>query len=111
MEVIAKSRQVKVSPSKVRPVLDLVRGKKVEEALAILKFMPMPSAQLVAKTIKSASANAENNYQVALDSLRITKIFADKGQTLKRFRPRARGRASPILKRRAHITVVVEEEL
>ena len=109
MEVRAVTRGVRVSPQKVRLVVDVVRGKKVDEALAILKFLPSPTARIVAKTIKSAAANAENNYQMSSSELKVVKIFADQGPTLKRFRPRARGRVSPILKRSSHITVVVEE--
>ena len=110
MEVRAIARGVRVSPEKVRLVVDAVRGKKVEEALAILRFLPSPTARLVAKTIKSAAASAENNYQMSSSGLRIVKIFADQGPTLKRYRPRARGRVSPILKRSSRITVIVEEE-
>ena len=109
MEVRAITRGVRVSPQKVRLVVDVVRGKKVEEALAILRFLPSPTARIVAKTIKSAAANAENNYQMSPAALKVVKIFADQGPTLERFRPRARGRVSPILKRSSHITVVVEE--
>jgi len=109
VEVRAVTRGVRVSPQKVRLVVDVVRGKKVDEALAILKFLPSPTARIVAKTIKSAAANAENNYQMSSSELKVVKIFADQGPTLKRFRPRARGRVSPILKRSSHITVVVEE--
>ena len=109
MQVRATARGVRVSPKKVRLILDTVRGKPVSEAMAILRFLPSPTARLVAKTVKSASANAENNYQMAPTSLRIVKIFADEGPMMKRFRPRSRGRVSPILKRSSHITVVVEE--
>ncbi len=110
MQVRAIAKYVRVSPQKVRLILDMVRGKKVDEALAILRFTPSPTARVVAKVIRSASANAENNFQMSPSALRIAKIFADKGPTLKRYRPRARGRVSPILRRSAHITVVVEEE-
>ncbi|MDD5038524.1 MAG: 50S ribosomal protein L22 [Dehalococcoidales bacterium] len=110
MEVKAMAKNIGVSSSKVRLVLDMVRGKKVDEALSLLKFTPTPTARLVAKVIKSASANAENNFQMPPAELRIIKIFADEGRTLKRFRPRSRGQASPILKRYSHITVVVAEQ-
>ena len=110
MEVKAVAKNVKVSPSKVKPILDLIRGKRVEEALMILSFLPSPHARTVAKVVKSAAANAENNFEMSYPNLRIVKAIADKGITLKRFRPQARGRVNPILKRTSHITIVVEEE-
>ncbi|MBI4301452.1 MAG: 50S ribosomal protein L22, partial [Chloroflexi bacterium] len=81
----------------------------VEEALTILRFLPTPSANVVARVVKSAAANAENNYQMSSTDLKITQIYVDEAPTLKRFRARARGQASPILKRSSHITVVVDE--
>ncbi len=110
MEVTATARQVRVSPRKVRLVLDTVRGKPVDEALAILGFLPSPSARTVAKVVKSAAANAENNYQMSPARLRIVKTFADEGMTLRRFRAGARGRVNPFRRRFSHITVIVEEE-
>ena len=110
MKVRAVAKDVGVSPRKVRLVVDMVRGKKVDEALTILKFLPTPTAKAVAKVIKSAVANAENNFQMSPDDLRITDIFADQGRTLKRFHPKSRGRISPILKRPGRITVLVAEE-
>jgi large subunit ribosomal protein L22 len=110
MEVKAVAKDTGISPRKVRPLVDMVRGKRVEEALALLRFSPTPTAQVVAKVVKSASANAENNFQMDPADLRIVSIFADEARTLKRFRPRARGRAAPILKRSSHITVIVAEE-
>ena len=110
MRVSAVSKDVRVSSRKVKLVVDTVRGKKVDEALTILKFLPTPAAQAVAKTIKSAAANAENNFQMEPAGLRITDIFANEGHTFKRFRPQARGRVSPILKRCTHISVFVAEE-
>jgi len=109
VRVRAVAKDIGISPQKVRLVVDMVRGKKVDEALTILKFLPTPSAKAVAKVIKSAAANAENNFQMSPTDLRISDIFADQGHTLKRFRPQARGRVSPILKRSSHITVFVEE--
>jgi large subunit ribosomal protein L22 len=94
----------------MRLLVDMVKGKKVEEALNILRFAPTPNARIVAKTIKSAAANAENNYQMTPSDLRIIKITADEARMLKRFRARARGRANEILKRSSHITVVVSEQ-
>lgn len=110
MKVKAEAKDVRISPQKVRLVVDLVRGKKVDEALAMLKFLPMKAAREVAKVIKSAAANAENNFQMEPAALRITEIFAEEGHKLKRYRPQARGRVNPILKRSTHIKVFVEEE-
>ncbi len=110
MKVRAVAKDVGISPQKVRLVVNTVRGRRVDEALVVLKFLPTPAARAVAKAIKSAAANAENNFQVSPADLKITGIFADKGHTLKRFRPKSRGRMSPILKRSTHITVLVEEE-
>ena len=110
MEVKATAKYVRMSPRKVRLVVGAVRGKPVNEALATLDFLPNAAARAVAKVVKSAAANAENNYQLSPDDLYITRIYADEGPTLKRFRPRARGRVSPILKRSSHITVVVGEK-
>jgi len=110
MEVVAVSRDTGISPRKVRKLVDMVRGRQVDEALTLLKFTPTPTAQIVAKTIKSAAANAENNYQMTPADLKVVRIFADEGRTLKRFRPRSRGRASHILKRSSHITVFVAEQ-
>ena len=107
MEVKAMVKNTGVSPRKVRLLVDLVRGKKVEEALTILRFTPSPTARIVAKVIKSAAANAENGFQMPSSDLKIITIFADEAPTLKRFRPRSRGRVSPILKRSSHITVIV----
>jgi len=110
MEVRAITKDTGVSPRKVRLLVDMVRGKKVDEALTILRFTPSPTARVVAKVIKSAAANAENVFQMSPSNLKIVKIFADEARTLKRYRPRSRGRASPILKRSSHITVIVAEQ-
>ena len=110
MEARAVSKYIGIPPRKLRLVADSVRGQRVEEALALLNLAPGPTARAVAKVIKSASANAENNYQMSPSDLRIANIFIDSGSTLKRFRPQARGRANPILRRTSHITVVVEEQ-
>jgi len=110
MEVRAIAKDIGVSPRKVRLLVNMVRGKKVDEALTILRFTPSPTARMVAKVVKSAAANAENNFQMSPSDLRIINIFADDARTLKRYRPRARGRVSPILKRSSHITVIVDEE-
>jgi large subunit ribosomal protein L22 len=110
MKVKAIAKEIGISPQKARLVINMVRGKKVDEALNILNFLPTPTAKAVAKVIKSAVANAENNFQMPPADLRITDIFADQGRTLKRFRPKSRGRVSPILKRSSNITVFVTEE-
>jgi large subunit ribosomal protein L22 len=110
MEVSAIARDTGVTARKVRPLVDMVRGKKVDEALTLLRFAPTPTAKVVSKAIKSAAANAENNYQMTPSDLKIVRIFADEARTLKRYRARARGRASPILKRSSHITVTVAEQ-
>ena len=110
MEVKAVAKNTGISPFKVRLVVDMVRGKTVDEALVILKFTPSPAARVVAKVVKSAAANAENNFQMTPSDLRIVSISADKAPTMKRHRPRARGRAGPILKRSSHLTVVVTEQ-
>ena len=86
MKVKAVANDVGISPQKVRLVLNLIRGKTVDEALGVLRFMPTPTAKAVAKVIKSAVANAENNFQMSPTELRITDIFADKGHTMKRYR-------------------------
>jgi large subunit ribosomal protein L22 len=110
MKVRAVAKEIGISPQKVRLVVNMVRGKKVDEALNILNFLPSPTAKAVAKVIKSAVASAENNFQMSPAELRITEIFADKGHVMKRFRPQSRGRINPILKRSSNITVFVTEE-
>ncbi len=110
MEASANHKYVRGSPRKVRLIADLVRGKSVEDALAMLSIMPQKAAKQVGKAVKAASANAENNHDMVASELRIARIFANEGPTLKRFRPRARGRVSPLLKRSSHITVVVSDE-
>ena len=111
MEVHASARNVRISARKVRLVVDVVRGRRVNQALSMLQFMPQKAAREVYKVVKSAAANAENNHDMDIEALVVKRIFADEGPTLKRFRPRSRGRVSPILKRSSHITAVVEEEV
>ena len=110
MEVRAIAKNTGISPRKVRPLVDIVRGRKVDEALSMLSFASSPTARVVAKVIKSAAANAESVFQMSPSDLAIVSIYADEAPTLKRFRPRARGRVSPILKRSSHITVIVAEQ-
>ena len=106
----AMARTVRVSPRKTRLVLDLIRGKNVADAIAILKFTPNKAARIVEKTLNSAIANAENNFGLEKANLVVSETFANEGPTMKRFRPRAKGSASPINKRTAHITVAVAEK-
>ena len=109
MEVKAMAKYVRVSPRKARLVMNQLRGKTVEEALNLLKFAPQKSAYLVKKLISSAVANAEENSEVDVDTLFIKRIYADEGPTLKRFQPRALGRATRIRKRTSHLTVILDE--
>ena len=109
MEVKAIAKTVRIAPRKVRLVLDLVRGKDVEEAFAILKFTPNHAASDVSKVLKSAVANATNNHELNKEKLYIKACYANEGVTMKRFMPRAKGNAAEILKRTSHITVVVAE--
>ena len=106
----AMARTVRVSPRKTRLVLDLIRGKNVADASAILKFTPNKAARIVEKTLNSAIANAENNFGLEKANLVVSEAFANEGPTMKRFRPRAKGSASPINKRTTHVTVVVSEK-
>lgn len=108
-EVRAVTKYVGMSAHKVRLIADLVRGKSVNDALDILRFSPRAAAKEVAKTIASAAANADNNHGLARDELYVSEIRADEGPMLKRGRAGARGRHMPILKRTAHITVVLAE--
>lgn len=110
VEVRAVEKYIRMSPQKVRLVLATIRGKPVKEALAILKFLPHRAAGPVAKAVQSAAANAENNFNLDPEQLVVSSAVADEGPRLKRWRPRARGRANQILKRSSHITVVVREK-
>ncbi len=104
----AKVKYVRISSSKVRIVIDLIRGKKVDEAVAVLKNTPAAASPIVEKLLNSAIANAENNKGMLRDDLIVAECFADQGPTLKRFRPRAQGRASRIRKRTSHITIILD---
>ena len=101
-------RYARVSPRKVRSVIDQIRGKSLAEAEAILMLSPRGASEVVSKVVQSAAANAENNLDIPRDTLYVAEIFADGGPTLKRYRPRAQGRASQILKRTSHITVILD---
>lgn len=108
-EAKAQARTVRIAPRKARLVIDLIRGKNVAEALAILQFTPRGASPIITKVLKSAIANAEHNYDLDAQNLYVSEAFVNEGPTLKRFRPRAKGQASPINKRTSHITVVVKE--
>jgi large subunit ribosomal protein L22 len=107
MEAKAVARYVRVSPTKARPVVDLVRGKSVVRAKEILAFTERDVAEIIEKVVDSATANAERTLQVRSESLIVKRIYVDEGPTMKRIRPRAKGTASRINKRTCHITVVV----
>lgn len=109
MEAKAVATHIRIAPRKVRIVIDLIRGKNVGEAFAILKHTPKVASEVVAKVLKSAVANAEHNYDMNVDNLYVASAYADQGPTMKRIHPRSRGQAFKILKRSSHITVVVKE--
>ena len=110
MEAKAQAKMVRISSRKVKLVIDLIRGKKIGEAFAILRLTPKAASPVVEKVLKSAVANAEHNYDMDVENLFVKEIYVGEGPTLKRFRPRAQGRASQILKRTSHTTIVVAEK-
>ena len=110
MAIRATATNTGISVKKFKPIADLVRGRNVEEALEALQFLPSPAAAQLAKVVKSAAANAENQLYLSRSALKIVEIYANEGPSLKRFRARARGRAARIIKRNSHVTVVVDEE-
>lgn len=110
MDVKSTAKTLRIPPRKARLVLDLIRGKDVKEAAAILKFTPNVAADAIAKILKSAVANATNNHELNEEKLFVKACYADEGVVLKRFMPRAKGRADQILKRTSHITVIVAEK-
>ncbi|MCH7996534.1 MAG: 50S ribosomal protein L22 [Chloroflexi bacterium] len=110
MEVMARVKATRVSPKNLRVVANSVKGMRVDDAITVLRFTTTPLAKIVMKVVQSAAANAENNFQMNRDGLRIVKIYADQGPTLKRFRAKPRGRVAPILKRSSHLTVIVDED-
>jgi large subunit ribosomal protein L22 len=109
MEVLAKGKNVRISPRKVRLLLQPLKGRSIDEAVAILRNVNIPIAKKVEKIVRSAAANAENNYALDVDELRIKAAYADEGTRLHRFRAGPRGRAKPWTRRYAHITIVVED--
>ncbi len=106
----ATAKTVRITARKARLVIDLIRGKNVAEAMAILQFTPRAGAPIIAKVLKSAIANAEHNFDLDAQNLVVSEAYVNEGPTLKRFRPRAKGSASPINKRTSHITVTVSEQ-
>ncbi|MFZ3590849.1 50S ribosomal protein L22 [Bacillus sp. DJP31] len=110
MQAKAIARTIRIAPRKVRLVVDLIRGKQVGEAISILRLTPRSASPVVEKLLNSAIANAEHNYEMEPNNLVISQVFVDEGPTLKRFRPRAMGRASAINKRTSHITIVLTEK-
>lgn len=110
MQAIATAKYIRVSSRKMKFICDMVRGKNLDEALTLLKFTPKKGAKVLEKVVTSAAANAENNFNMDRDNLYIAEVYANQGPTLKRWRPRAQGRAFQILKRTSHISVVVKEK-
>ncbi len=110
MEAKAVAKYVRIAPRKVRVVMNLIRGKNVADAFAILKFTPKVGADVIEKVLKSAVANAENNFDMNVDKLYVSSAYVDQGPTLKRIHPRSRGQAFSIFKRTSHVTVVVAEK-
>lgn len=110
MESKATAKYVRIAPRKVRIVMDLIRGKNIADAFAILKFTPKAGADVVEKVLRSAVANAENNFDMNVDNLYVKTAYTDQGPTLKRIHPRSRGQAFKILKRTSHVTVIVDEK-
>ncbi|MGI6091790.1 MAG: 50S ribosomal protein L22 [Veillonellaceae bacterium] len=109
MEAKAVARHIRIAPRKVRIVIDLIRGKNIGEAFAILKHTPKVASEVLEKVLKSAVANAEHNYDMNADKLYVAAAYVDQGPTLKRIHPRSRGQAFKILKRTSHVTLVVKE--
>ena len=109
MEAKAVAKYIRIAPRKIRVVMDLIRGKNIGEAFAILKYTPKVGADVIEKVLKSAVANAEHNNDMNVDNLFISAAYVDQGPTLKRIHPRSRGQAFKILKRSSHVTVVVNE--
>lgn len=105
----AVARYIRLSSRKVKVVVDLIRGKSVNEAAAILEFTPKAASEPVLKLLNSAIANAENNMDLSRDTLYVAEVYANQGPTMKRYRPRAHGRASRIRKRSSHITIILDQ--
>ncbi len=110
MQAKAVAKYIRISPRKARQVIDLIRGKNIKDAYAILKFTPHKATEPINKVLKSAVANAEHNYEMDADTLFVKEAYVDVGPSLKRMKPRAMGRADIIKRRTSHITVVVSEK-
>ena len=108
-KAVATLKYARISSRKVKIVADLIRGKDVDEALAIVKFTPKASSEIIEKLLKSAMANAENNHGMNVSNLYVAEIYANQGPTLRRIRPAAKGSAVRIRKRTSHITIVLKE--
>ena len=106
----AVAKTVRIAPRKARLVVDLIRGKKIGDAISILKFTSRAASPIVEKVLMSAISNAEHNFDLDVENLYVSEAYVNEGPTMKRFRPRAKGSASQILKRTSHITVVVSEK-
>ncbi len=110
MEASAVAKYVRVSPRKVRLIMDQIRGKRVEEAQKMLTFAPQKGSRIILKLLNSAVANAQQNSDADVDNMYIKRVYADEGPVLKRFMPRAHGRATRILKRTSHLTIILNEK-
>ncbi|MGM0368983.1 MAG: 50S ribosomal protein L22 [Bacillota bacterium] len=110
MEAKSIAKEVRISPRKARLVIDLVRGKDVAKAIGILRNTPKKASDIIEKVLNSAIANAENNHGMIVDELKVSEAYVDQGPTMKRYKPRAMGQASPINKRTSHITIKVAEK-
>ncbi|HSN66050.1 MAG TPA: 50S ribosomal protein L22 [Fusibacter sp.] len=110
MQARSEAKHIRISPRKMKPIADLVRGKNVKDAQAILKFTPRKGAEIFLKVLNSAVANAENNHHMDVDTLIVKDIYANQGPTLKRWNAGSMGRANPVLKRSSHVGVVVAEK-
>lgn len=109
-EAKAVAKYIRIAPRKLRIVINLIRGKSVNEAFAILKFTPKVGSEVIEKVLRSAVANAEHNFDMNVDKLVVSNAFVDQGPTMKRIHPRSRGQAFKILKRSSHVTVAVSKK-
>jgi|TARA_B000000460_G_C21311520_1_gene304570 large subunit ribosomal protein L22 len=110
MKVTSTLRYARISPQKTRLIIDMIRGSNVLQAMKLVQFLPQKAAKIVRKILDSAVANAENNFGLDIDDLKVTRAFVNEAPTLKRFRARARGRGTRILKRNSHITIEISDE-
>jgi len=110
MKVTSTLRYARISPQKTRLIIDMIRGSEVLQAMKLVQFLPQKAAKIVRKILDSAVANAENNFGLDIDDLKVSKAFVNEAPTLKRFRARARGRGTRILKRNSHITIEISDE-